>query len=136
MAKLENDSLITIINELAASEFPSTSSFYDEIKTRLDEEQLKLVKSLDFLKEEGKIALRGFIPIESGFYAMLTFGSLLFLVAGLYLQEISKLKFGAIELEKSTVDLKEISQMKFESIEISKSSIDQISTFGITQAIG
>ena len=42
------------------------------------------------------------IPI--GYYILLTFGSLLFIVVGLYLPYILKLKVGGIELEKSSVD--------------------------------
>lgn len=42
----------------------------------------------------------GFVPIDSALYGILTFGSLIFIVAGLYLKELSKLKVGGIELEK------------------------------------
>jgi hypothetical protein len=43
--------------------------------------------------------------IESvGSYALLTFGSLIFMVAGLYLPQILKLKVGGIELEKKPVE--------------------------------
>lgn len=41
--------------------------------------------------------------ITEGYYALLSFGSLLFMVAGLYLPQILKLKVGAIEMEKSPV---------------------------------
>jgi hypothetical protein len=37
-------------------------------------------------------------------YSLLTFGSLLFMVAGLYLPQLLKLKVGGIELEKSSLD--------------------------------
>ncbi|MBI4377606.1 MAG: tetratricopeptide repeat protein [Nitrospinae bacterium] len=37
-------------------------------------------------------------------YAVLTFGSLIFMVAGLYLPQILKLKVGSVELEKSPVE--------------------------------
>jgi hypothetical protein len=40
--------------------------------------------------------------LETGYYALLSFGALMFMVAGLYLQQLSKLKFGGIELEKTT----------------------------------
>jgi len=39
-----------------------------------------------------------------GYYALLTFGSLLFAVAGLFLPHVLKLKVGVIELEKSPVE--------------------------------
>ena len=42
--------------------------------------------------------------IDVGYYALLTFGSLIFMVAGLYLPQILKLKFAGIELEKSSVE--------------------------------
>jgi len=43
--------------------------------------------------------------VAAGSYLTLTFGTLIFMIAALYLQQISKLKFGAIELEKSSGDL-------------------------------
>jgi hypothetical protein len=45
-----------------------------------------------------------FPKIEVGHYAILTFCSLLFMVVGLYLPQILKLKVAGIELEKSSVD--------------------------------
>jgi tetratricopeptide (TPR) repeat protein len=42
--------------------------------------------------------------LSSGYYVLLTFGSLLFMVAGLYLPRVLKLKVGALELEKSVVE--------------------------------
>ncbi|MBM3235438.1 tetratricopeptide repeat protein [Candidatus Poribacteria bacterium] len=44
------------------------------------------------------------ISIEVGYYALLTFGSLIFTVAGLSLPQILKLKVAGIELEKSSVE--------------------------------
>jgi len=46
----------------------------------------------------------GFQPVEVGYYALFTFGPLIFVVAGAYLQQISRLKFAGIEIEKSSVD--------------------------------
>jgi len=40
----------------------------------------------------------------AGYYALLSFGSLIFMIAGLYLPQILKLKVAGIELEKSSVD--------------------------------
>jgi tetratricopeptide (TPR) repeat protein len=42
--------------------------------------------------------------IGPDFYALLTFGSLIFMVAGLYMPHILKLRVGGIELEKSPVE--------------------------------
>ncbi len=44
------------------------------------------------------------ISIEKEYYVILTFGSLLFIVVGLYLPQIMKLKVGTFELEKSPVE--------------------------------
>jgi len=46
----------------------------------------------------------GFQPVDVGYYALFTFGPLIFVVAGAYLQQISRLKFAGIEIEKSSVD--------------------------------
>jgi tetratricopeptide (TPR) repeat protein len=49
-------------------------------------------------------------PVENapdlpvGYYSLLTFGSLMFMVIGLYLPQILKLKVAGIELEKSSID--------------------------------
>src|SRR5207302_6568763 len=45
-----------------------------------------------------------FKPIDATTYATITFSSLIFIVIGLYLANISKLKVGTIELEKTTTD--------------------------------
>ncbi|MEO0470516.1 MAG: hypothetical protein AAF206_12900 [Bacteroidota bacterium] len=37
-------------------------------------------------------------------YGGLSFGAMIFIIAGFFLQEITKLKLGAIELEKSSFD--------------------------------
>ncbi len=46
----------------------------------------------------------GHKQIEEGFYALISFGSLLFIIAGLVLKQLSKLKVGTIELEKATLE--------------------------------
>lgn len=41
---------------------------------------------------------------DTGYYALLSFGAIVFMVAGLYLPKVLKLKVGAIELEKGAVE--------------------------------
>ena len=48
--------------------------------------------------------IENFPELAGGYYALLTFGSLLFMVVGLYLPQILKLRVAGIELEKSSVD--------------------------------
>jgi hypothetical protein len=43
-------------------------------------------------------------PLSFESYAVITFASLFFMIAGLYLPQIIKLRFGGIELEKSSID--------------------------------
>jgi tetratricopeptide (TPR) repeat protein len=45
-----------------------------------------------------------FKDLEAGYYVLLSFGSLLFAIAGLYLPQLLKLKVAGIELEKNAVD--------------------------------
>jgi tetratricopeptide (TPR) repeat protein len=49
--------------------------------------------------DHGKDAFGG-----PGYYVLATFGALIFMIAGLYLPQILKLKVGSIELEKGSVD--------------------------------
>ncbi|MDT4953402.1 MAG: hypothetical protein QOJ02_1540 [Acidobacteriota bacterium] len=43
-------------------------------------------------------------PLSPGYYIPLTFGALIFIVAGLYMPQLLKIKVAGIELEKSAVD--------------------------------
>ncbi|HUW67644.1 MAG TPA: tetratricopeptide repeat protein, partial [Candidatus Nanoarchaeia archaeon] len=52
----------------------------------------------------GQVGFFYYNMISVEYYILLTFGYLLFMVVGLYLPQILKLKVGSIELEKSTVD--------------------------------
>jgi hypothetical protein len=54
------------------------------------------------IDEDEAWGLKGFSPIDSALYGVLTFGSVIFLIAGLYIKEFSRLKFGVIELEKKS----------------------------------
>jgi hypothetical protein len=42
--------------------------------------------------------------LDVGDYSLLTFGALVFMIAGLYLPQMLKLKVGVIELQKSSID--------------------------------
>jgi len=58
-----------------------------------------VLKSVEVVKP-----VEGFPELAGGYYALLTFGSLLFMVVGLYLPQILKLRVAGIELEKSSID--------------------------------
>lgn len=57
-----------------------------------------------FFLAQAAFFIKGVKPLETGYYALITFGALIFMVAGLFLRQLSKLKVGAIELEKSSLD--------------------------------
>lgn len=67
-----------------------------ETQGRIDEESLR-----PLFRGSGGLEFKDLEPIGATTYGLLTFGGILFLVAGLYLREVSKLKFGAIEMEKT-----------------------------------
>jgi hypothetical protein len=62
---------------------------------------IEKVKSLVLKAATKKTSSSG---IEMGSYAGLTFGSLLFMVVGLYLPQVLKLSVAGISIEKTTVD--------------------------------
>lgn len=58
----------------------------------------------DLIQPGGALKLQGFEQIGEATYGLLTFGAMIFMVAGLFLREITKLKFGAVELEKASIE--------------------------------
>jgi hypothetical protein len=85
-----------------AKEPPAPKATFDlELKSALGDDLSK--KYGDLVREQAAtgqmIQLQE--SLEPGYYALICFGALMFMVAGLYLQQLSKLKFGGIELEKT-----------------------------------
>lgn len=62
------------------------------------------IKPEEFMEGSRSIRIIAFQPIESGYYTLLSFGCILFMIAGFYLSKITKFKVGSLELEKSTID--------------------------------
>ncbi len=91
------------LNALVGREFSTQEGLLAAVKLITGEEvfqeyeQVLLVQPL-----EAPVELQ-WKPIEIGYFTLMAFGSLIFMVAGLYLQQISKFKFGSIEIEKSSV---------------------------------
>jgi len=84
--------------------FSSPEEFADQIKNDFGDSIASTFNASALLLRTGDLTIQAFQPLESGFYVLITFGCLLFMIAGLYLSEISKLKVGALELEKSTIN--------------------------------
>ena len=78
--------------------------YLDEIRNAIGEENLKKFKDVILEKSIRIKKLTPNEPIEIASYLLLTFGSFLFMITGLYLPQIIKLKVGALEIEKSSVD--------------------------------
>ena len=99
-----DDSILLKVKGLINQTFYSPAHFYSEFEERFGDKLTSEIKKHDLLHGSGKIEFKGFKHLEAGYYALLTFAALIFMVAGLFLQQISRLKFGAMELEKSTLD--------------------------------
>jgi hypothetical protein len=96
------DDVVARLEALSRRDPLSKSPFEAELKTALGEEWMKKVG--DAVRQQATTTLQPALheSIEAGYYALLTFGALLFMIAGLYLQQLSKLKFGGFELEKTS----------------------------------
>lgn len=84
--------------------FSSPDDLAYRIKREFGDSIASTVNPSELLQKSGGLTIKAFQPLDSGYYVLITFGCLLFMIAGLYLSEISKLKVGALELEKSTID--------------------------------
>lgn len=100
----EADSLERALKSLAGKTFDSREALIAAVSEAGGEQAADAVRESSAFQKIGELEWKGLSPIDATAYGLLTFGALIFMVAGLYLQEISKLKFGAIELEKSSVD--------------------------------
>jgi tetratricopeptide (TPR) repeat protein len=96
------DKLKSMANE--KSVFQSMDGFYNSMKAEFGDSTVSVLKHAEVLEGAGNITIKSFQPVDSVLYILITFGSLLFMIAGFYLDQISKLKVGAIELEKSTIN--------------------------------
>jgi hypothetical protein len=68
-----------------------------------------LFTQLDFFFPNAKVRELFWLPMKSQamdakYYVVLTFGALIFMIAGLYLPKVLKLKVPGIELEKASVE--------------------------------
>ena len=89
------------ITRLSEEAFVSHPEVVDQIKHLLKTENLTRDDLARLIKNEGKLRINAITQIGETSYALISFGALIFAVSGLYLQQISKLKFGAIEMEKT-----------------------------------
>ena len=96
------DDVVAKVEALTRREGVPKAAFDAEVKAALGDDLAK--KYGETLRQQASSELTGSLQesLEPGYYALLSFGALIFIVAGLYLQQLSKLKFGGFELEKTS----------------------------------
>jgi tetratricopeptide (TPR) repeat protein len=92
------------LETLKNKKFDSQESLSNAIQPLVKSDQVEAVKAAVLQNADTVKPIEDFPEMAAGYYALLTFGSLLFMVVGLYLPQILKLKVAGIELEKSSVD--------------------------------
>jgi len=106
LTKLETIKLDSTISkriiDLKNNSFSDKSSMMKSLN--LDDNNFNLLLNKEIIAGTGDLRLISYTPIDSTSYGLLTFGALIFTIAGLFLNELRKLKFGVIEMEKSSVD--------------------------------
>jgi tetratricopeptide (TPR) repeat protein len=103
-AKVDTRKFRNEIQTLKSSTFVLEQQIASSLKPLLGKQELASDQLNDLIQRGGKLQLKGFEKIGDATYASLSFGSLIFMVAGLFLREITKLKFGAVELEKASTN--------------------------------
>jgi tetratricopeptide (TPR) repeat protein len=106
--KDQRDNMLNNLKNLLGLEFTTRENLMEGISKIFDKDSMTRLKPLMDKQKVVERAERRFVPIKIGSYAALAFGSLVLLVAGLYLKQISKLKFGGIELDKSPIEVTSI----------------------------
>lgn len=99
----KDSNIVEEIKKLANVGFNDKNSLIEALQAvagkELIDKKLNLINQLDFTPATSKKA-NDFLPV--GYYVMISFGSIVFLIAGLYLPKLLKLKVGVIEIEKYT----------------------------------
>jgi len=102
--KVDTQKHQTEIAGLTSSRFVMEQEIAAAINALLGKEQIKPEQLNALIQHSGDLRLKGFEKMGDVSYTLLSFGSLIFIVAGMFLREITKLKFGAVELEKASMD--------------------------------
>ncbi|MCC7212111.1 MAG: tetratricopeptide repeat protein [Candidatus Brocadia sp.] len=89
-----------VLNDMGGQIFTAPDEFFNTLKQKIGEQKLNKLKWLLIRCVQRSNKLRWAESIDLGYYVLLTFGALIFMIAGFYLPNLSKMKFGTIELEK------------------------------------
>lgn len=104
LSQSKSDSINNNVYALARQKFQTENTLSNQIikmippGTGIDE---KMIKNL--VRTESEFGFNGFVPVNEWAFGSMLFGSLVFIVVGLYLRDLTKLKLGSIELEKTVV---------------------------------
>jgi hypothetical protein len=104
MAKQLPQDVLEKLKPLKNQNFTTEEALFKALEPLVKSDQMETVKSRILENVTTIRAFENFPKIAIGYYYALTFGFLLFMVVGLYLPQVLKLKFAGIELEKSSVD--------------------------------
>lgn len=102
-AKIPEDILKELEN-IKEKKFIGSEEFLSELQKKVRTSLSSENKSLILKQTSLGKTYQGLQPIKESHHIMLTFGMLIFMIFGLYLPQILKLKVGSLELEKSAVD--------------------------------
>ncbi|MBM3746623.1 MAG: tetratricopeptide repeat protein [Acidobacteria bacterium] len=84
--------------------FRSDEQLVARMKSVLGDKRLEAVKGPVLEQAARTEAAWEFVRLDTGTYALLAFGALLFLIAGAYLPQLTTLKVGALQIDKSTAE--------------------------------
>ncbi len=104
------------IKSITGVPFNDKTALVTEIQKLVAKDQkvnmIKVLEKMDFKMPDSGTSTS---ILSAGYYALISFGSILFMIAGLYLRKLLKIKVGVIELEKNKPS--EISDMSLSGIE-------------------
>ena len=101
--KQVQDAPVDSLNQIKNQPFENHKALSNSLQSLLPADGGKLAEAVMQHAEQVK-RFENVPDVPAGYYALLTFGSLLFMVVGLYLPQILKLRVAGIELEKSSID--------------------------------
>jgi hypothetical protein len=104
MANRLPQELLLKLEPLKNQRFTNEEKLLGALQPLVGSDQMEEVKGI-VLENISTVKTSEIFPeIEIGYYSILTFGSLLFMVVGLYLPQVLKLSVGPIAMEKISVD--------------------------------
>jgi len=92
------------LGPMLEKEFLSREGFLEALKSRLPGDSLEPMRDLVTGLSHSRTPFRIGAPIQPATYAVTSLAALMFIIAGLFLGQLSKLKAGPFELEKTSAE--------------------------------